>query len=672
MIEKMFDLAVVISAVDKLTGPLAKMVKSMGIAQKQSAALEKQMKQAKAMMAVGAAMTGTGVAMGYGLVKAAESAGKLQTAILGVANAMKLTKTQQQELTNMSMTQGIQTAFSAVQTAGLYQSMSKAGFTNKMVMNKSLSDQMIKFADVQYLANGQNPNSAVSDATGMAHLYQLYSPQKLGGFLNTLNAALQHTHTSIDQFSSQFRYFAGTASHSGVSSQQSLMDEMFLQRMGVGGNGRSLGSSFNDFLLRMYGNSSKAAGKDMVTAGFMKNGHSAFTTDNGAFVGIPKSIQIMEAFNKRFHGNANIENGLLKTIFGVQGMRVADALMTKNNGANEQYGIIQNQIGKTASIPTMQKSYNQSFAGQAQQAKTTFEDLAQVLGKQLLAPLTKTLALTNKIFGALLKWSIAHQNIIRVIGAVATLTSVFLVLFGTFMALAGFLLYLNAIGGALGVLRLMGLAASGTFRVLFAPARLAIMIMWRSTLMAIRVATLAWQGAQWLLNIAMDANPVGVIVVGIAALVVGIVLLITKWKQIITWLKQAWQWFTHLNIKIQALLALFAPFIGLPVLIISHWKPIETFFEGLFHTVGGVLKGVEKFFGIGGNSKSSGSSYAKISPGASGSSGGDTHIHLHGNIIVQGGGNSNQAGKNLMQSLVNQAKTSSRSRSTSPATSYAR
>lgn len=620
-------------------------------------------------------MTGTGVAMGFGLIKAAESAAKLQTAVLGVANAMKLTKAQQQELTNMSMTQGIHTAFSSIQTAELYQAMSQSGFSNSMIFNKPLSDEMIKFADVRYLKSNktENPTTAVADATSMAHLYQLYTPQKMDAFLNTLNAALTHSHTSIDQFSSQFRYFAGTASHSGVSSQQSLMDEMFLQRMGVGGNGRSLGSSFNDFLLRMYGNSSKAAGKDMVTAGFMKNGHSAFTTDNGAFVGIPKSIQIMEDFNRRFHGNANIENGLLKTIFGVQGMRVADALMTKNNGATKQYSMIQNQVKNTATVAQMQASYNKSAAGQAMQAVTTFKDIGQALGQQLLISMTKTLNIVNKILGALLNWSVAHQKILRVIAAVATLTSVFLILFGTFMALAGFLIYLKAIGGALGMLRLVGSAAAGTFRLLFLPARLATMIMWRSTLMAIRVATLAWQGAQWLLNIAMDANPVGVIVVGIAALVVGIVLLITKWKQIITWLKQAWQWFTHLNIKIQALLALFAPFIGLPVLIISHWKPIETFFEGLFHTVGGVLKGVEKFFGIGGNSKSSGSSYAKISPGASGSSGGDTHFHIHaGAIVVQGGGNNAQAGKSIMQSLVNQSKTSSRSRSISPATSYAR
>ena len=42
---------------------------------------------------------------------------------------------------------------------------------------------------------------------------------------------------------------------------------------------------------------------------------------------------------------------------------------------------------------------------------------------------------------------------------------------------------------------------------------------YRGIMIAVRTATLAWQAAQWLLNIAMTANPVGLIIVGIAALI---------------------------------------------------------------------------------------------------------------------------------------------------------
>lgn len=46
----------------------------------------------------------------------------------------------------------------------------------------------------------------------------------------------------------------------------------------------------------------------------------------------------------------------------------------------------------------------------------------------------------------------------------------------------------------------------------------------------IRVATLAWTGAQWLLNAALDANPIGIVVVAIAALVGGFILAYKKVK----------------------------------------------------------------------------------------------------------------------------------------------
>lgn len=41
---------------------------------------------------------------------------------------------------------------------------------------------------------------------------------------------------------------------------------------------------------------------------------------------------------------------------------------------------------------------------------------------------------------------------------------------------------------------------------------------------AASIATKAWEGAQWLLNAALDANPIGLVVVAVAALVAGIIL----------------------------------------------------------------------------------------------------------------------------------------------------
>ena len=59
---------------------------------------------------------------------------------------------------------------------------------------------------------------------------------------------------------------------------------------------------------------------------------------------------------------------------------------------------------------------------------------------------------------------------------------------------------------------------------------------YRGVQMAIRAATVAWTAVQWLLNAAMTANPIGLIVVAIGALIAIIVLIATK----TTWFQDLW------------------------------------------------------------------------------------------------------------------------------------
>ncbi|QQM15112.1 tape measure protein [Gordonia phage TinaLin] len=65
----------------------------------------------------------------------------------------------------------------------------------------------------------------------------------------------------------------------------------------------------------------------------------------------------------------------------------------------------------------------------------------------------------------------------------------------------------------------------------------------------VRGATIAWTAAQWLLNVALNANPISLIVIGIAALIAIVVLIATKttwfqtaWKAVWNAVKAAWDW----------------------------------------------------------------------------------------------------------------------------------
>jgi phage-related protein len=59
---------------------------------------------------------------------------------------------------------------------------------------------------------------------------------------------------------------------------------------------------------------------------------------------------------------------------------------------------------------------------------------------------------------------------------------------------------------------------------------LAGFVAYKGAMLAISVATKAWAAAQTLVNIAMSANPVGLIIAGIAALAAGVVIAYKKFK----------------------------------------------------------------------------------------------------------------------------------------------
>jgi hypothetical protein len=61
-----------------------------------------------------------------------------------------------------------------------------------------------------------------------------------------------------------------------------------------------------------------------------------------------------------------------------------------------------------------------------------------------------------------------------------------------------------------------------------------------NTVLAVKMALIT--AAQWAWNVAMTANPIGAIIVGIAALIAGIVLLILNFKRVLGAIKDAFEW----------------------------------------------------------------------------------------------------------------------------------
>ena len=166
----------------------------------------------------------------------------------------------------------------------------------------------------------------------------------------------------------------------------------------------------------------------------------------------------------------------------------------------------------------VQKNFNQRLA----EAKGTVEALGIRLGNILLPAAQKVLTTTMD----LVSWFTRHKTVTKDLG----------------IALAG-------IAGIMALIKIRQAAIIAQTKVQLAIEK--AQVVWQKTAAA---ATKVWTAAQWLLNVAMDANPIGLIILAIVALAAGIYLLWTHsaafrnffiglWKDIWGFLKGVGAWF---------------------------------------------------------------------------------------------------------------------------------
>lgn len=122
----------------------------------------------------------------------------------------------------------------------------------------------------------------------------------------------------------------------------------------------------------------------------------------------------------------------------------------------------------------------------------------------------------------------------------------------------------------------------------------------------------------WSFTAALLANPITWIVVGIVALIAAIILLWQNWDSVVAWIQGVWNgfvngikagfdWITNLfsgmPTWLQIAIAAFMPFIGIPLLIITHWDSIVAFFSDMWTRIkDGFVSGInaikEFFLGV--------------------------------------------------------------------------
>lgn len=563
MADKSARLAFILSLTDKVTAPLGKV--KMGFSD-----LAEQGQKNITQMGLGlAGMVGAGVAITQSLEPALEMNRALgEVRSLGVAeDALNALNRKSLEFSVAYGENARDFAASAYQIEGAIKGLAGsqlATFTNASSLlakaTKSDADTMGTYVGTMYnLFKGQ------ADAMGKGQWVE-----NLAGQTAT---AVQLFRTSGEQIGEAFKAAGGLASTAGVS----LAEQMaVLGALGSTMDGGEAGGLYKSFFENVSGASEKLG--------------MSFVDQQGKLLPM---MDILDKLKGKF-GDLSIEaNGKqLRDAFGGE----AAGLITTLMGDTGRLKNGMEQLGNVRGLENAERMAK-AMVDPWQQFGAAVQALRIAFGQSLIPILAPLMDRLVGIASTLTRWTQLFPNITRVIG-IATL-----VVFGIIAAMS---LLTLTVGMSkivwLGmvtvwkVLTMAGLRSIAMFlyhtvMVIGFVAGLVLMVAWMGL---VKGGMLLWQGAIWLVNTALLANPVTWIVIGIVALVAAVAAAIIYWDEWTSALlnSEAFQWVSS---QLTALSEWFDSMGGWSNLASAAWDGIVNIFKS---AINGLIEMLNKIPGV--------------------------------------------------------------------------
>jgi hypothetical protein len=127
-------------------------------------------------------------------------------------------------------------------------------------------------------------------------------------------------------------------------------------------------------------------------------------------------------------------------------------------------------------------------------------------------------------------------------------------------------------------------------------AHTAAMVASTVAMVAVKAAVIAWTAAQWLLNLALDANPIGIVILAIGALIAIVVLLVKNWDHVSAFFVTLWDGIKALFWKVIDWVKEWGVlFLGPVGFIIKYWDELVEFFKGIPAKIGKAFETVKDF-----------------------------------------------------------------------------
>ena len=453
-------------------------------AQKQVDNFNKKWEQtSKDFRTVGTTMAAIGTGIGVGLGSAVKVAADFESSMSRVGALSGATGKEMEALTKEARRLGATTSFSASQAAEGMQYLAMAGFDTTQIIDAM--GGVLNMAAAGQIELGDAANIATNIMSGFG-----LEASKANDVADILTKTFTNSNTTLHGLGETMKYAAPAAASVGWTLEQVAAATAKLGDVGI--DASMAGTALRSAITRLA-NPTDNAKKLMEKFGIK------VTDANGKLLPLHDILGQMQV---KFSGLSDTQKAqAVQTIFGTEAMSAMLALMEDPKGLEEFTKGLEDAGGTAQEIADVQMD---NLNGTVMQMKSAFEEAQISLGNALL-PALRFLAgaLTNLIgwFNSL------PDGVKSAIAIFLALSAVLLVVGGGILLFIGFIPNIIA-----------GFKALST---VFGALRLGIMAVGKSFI--------------WLLT-----NPIGWIILGIAALIAAIVLIVKNWDTVKEWTIKIW------------------------------------------------------------------------------------------------------------------------------------
>lgn len=435
-------------------------------------------------------------------------------------------------------------------------------YASSVLAKATKSDQGVM---AEYVGTMYNLHKQQADAMGKGQWIKI-----LGG---QTALAVQLFRTSGEQMKDGFKEAGAQASAAGIG----LAEQMAV----IGSLSGSMdGSAAGGLYKAFFENIEDASDKLSIK----------FTDTNGKVLPM---LDILAKLQGRFGDlRGAAANAKITEAFGGEAAQLIGALAQDTDR-------LKNGIDKLGQVRGLEQAEQMAKAmvDPWQQFGAAVKGLRIAFGQALIPILQPLMARLVEIAQTLVRWIKLFPNITRVVG-IATLI------------IAGMGAALSALAVAVGIARvamlglqtvwaLLNLTGLRSLAVFILHSIQCVLLVGRVLLMiavlgTLRLAMLAWQTVTWLVNAAMYANPIGLVVAGIAVLITIVALVVRYWDDFKAALLEntAFQW---VSAQFTALGALFGSMSGWADFAKSAWDGISRIFRS---AVDGLIEMLNKIPGV--------------------------------------------------------------------------